>query len=155
MSRLSAFARTPRGIVATAVVASLVVGGGVRAGVALADRPSSTVSAGATTSPTPTPTSSGQANKGVHGKIVAVSADKLTVREGNGTVLTVLITAKTKFGSKKRPATAADLVPGTRVTVVGPLSGTTVSARRIVPAKAKAATTAPSPAPAASASPTV
>lgn len=155
MSRLSALARSPRGIVATVVVASLIVGGGIQAGDALADRSPSPVPAGATTSPSPTPTTSGQAAKGIHGKIVAVSADKLTVREGDGTVLTVLITAKTKFGSKKRPATAADLVPGTRVTVIGPVSGTTVTARRIVPAKPKGATGVPSPAATVSATPTV
>lgn len=150
MSRLSAFARTPRGIVATVVVASLVIGGGIGAGDALADR-SSSAPAGATSSPTPAATPSGQANKGIHGKIVTATADKLTLREGDGTVLTVLITPKTKFGSKKRPATAADLVPGSRVTVIGPLSGTTVTARRIVAAKPKSA----SPAPTASTSPTV
>lgn len=145
MSRLSAFARTPRGIVATVVVALLVIAGGVGAGVTLADHSDSTVPAATKTSPTPAAASSGQEAKGVHGKIVAASPDRLTLREGDGTVLTVLITAKTRFGSKKRPATAADLVPGTRVTVIGSLSGTTVSARRIVPAKAKASTPGPSP----------
>lgn len=154
MSRLSAFARTPRGIAAAVVVASLVIGGGVGAGAALADHSAPTVPTGAVATPAATP--SGHATKGVHGKILTVSPDKLTLREGNGTVLTVLITAKTKFGSKKRPATAADLVPGIRITVIGTVSGTTLSARRIVPAKPKtAATPAPSPAPAASTSPAV
>lgn len=150
MPRLPAFVRTRRGVVATVAVAALVIGGGVGAGVALADHSSSgPASAGASASPTPAATPSEQKNKGVHGKIVTASADKLTVREGNGTVVTVLITAKTHFGSKKRPAKLADLVPGVRVTVIGPLSGTTVSARRIVPAMAKG--TAPTPSPASSA----
>jgi hypothetical protein len=155
MSRLSAFARTPRGILATVVVALLVIGGGVGAGVALADRSDSTVRATTKASPTPAASSSGQEAKGVHGKIVTASPDGLTLREGDGTVLTVLITAKTRFGSKKRPATAADLVPGARVTVIGSLSGTTVSARRIVPAKPRAATPGPSAAPTVSTSPTI
>lgn len=84
-------------------------------------------------------------------KITQLGTGSFTGTQGKGNTVTVDYGAKTRFGTKTRALTSADLKVGMTVTVLGPVQGDTINATAIaVPAKS-----AKSPAkPGDSASPT-
>lgn len=67
----------------------------------------------------------------VRGRVLAVGADRLTLRV-RGTTMTVLLGAGTRYGNKNHPGSKADLRVGETVRVVGDTSGTTITAKRVV-----------------------
>ncbi len=141
-----------RGMVAAAV-AAMLAGGGIGAGIALAATASSAAPSPQASAATPR----GSAGKHVtrlftRGTITAQSPASWTVRTAAGTTVTVVISAQTHFGTKKRPATRSQFHPGSMVLVGGKTNGSTVSAKVILPAAAHQA--APSGTPSPSASPT-
>lgn len=66
-------------------------------------------------------------------------------REGRR--FTVQITNQTRFGSKQKPATVQQFPVGSQVRVAGALTGTTVTASRVVTAAPKPQSSAPQSAP--------
>ena len=74
--------------------------------------------------------------RGVRGVITAESGSTWTVRSQAGPLVTVTISTTTKFGTKKLAATRSQFVTDSPVLVVGPRAGDTVTARRVILAKA-------------------
>ncbi|MEZ0114144.1 hypothetical protein ABH920_008178 [Catenulispora sp. EB89] len=70
-------------------------------------------------------------------KITQIGTGSFSGLEAKGKAVTVDYGAKTRFGTKARPLTSADLQVGMTVTVAGPLQGDTITATVVaVPAKA-------------------
>jgi hypothetical protein len=82
--------------------------------------------------------------RGVRGVIVSESGSLWTVRTAKGRSVTVTITASTRFGTKKIPATAAQFRVGQQVAVLGSTGATGVVATRVTaPQTAAIGTAAP------------
>ncbi len=114
-------ARERLGWVVAGIMALALVGGGVAYAVTRNHGGASTDSA------------SKAANGGaVRGRVMALSAESLTLRVRGGTTMNVLLGAKTRYGNNAHPASRADLRVGETVRVVGDTSGATVTAKRVV-----------------------
>lgn len=106
---------------------------------ALPARPSATV-----TGPT---TGHHHVSPSVRGEITVIDGDTWTVRENDGSVLTVDLGAHTIFGTSARPASRVGLNVGSRVAVVGTRVGDTVRADRVVtPVSSRGPGVTPTPA---------
>jgi Domain of unknown function (DUF5666) len=103
----------------------------------------------ASPAPSAPPSASGQAGRhGVRGTITAEDGSTWTVTTAANRRFTVTVNPQTAFGTRKAPATAQAFPVGAQVRVAGTVSGTAVTATRIVAADA-----AKPPTPAASAPP--
>jgi Domain of unknown function (DUF5666) len=99
-------------------------------------------------SPSPAPQVSGHAERrGVRGTITAEDGSTWTVTNAANRQFIVTVNPQTAFGTRTAPASAQEFPVGTQVRVVGTISGSTVTATRIVAADAAKpqapATTAP------------
>ncbi len=131
-------------VAALLVVAVLALGAGAYAVVSfLTNRgPIASAARGATVSSSAGP-SAGAKPHPARGRITAINGQVWTVTPAKGSPLTVQVSSKTKFGSRKAPLSLSAFAVGTRVAVAGPRVGDRVEATRILIAKPKAA---PSPA---------
>lgn len=131
-------ARSRRGVVAAiALLVLLAVAGGAYA---VSHR---TKSAAKADSGTPAAGAGSAKTDRLRGKVESISGNALVLKVKKVST-TVTLTANTKFGNKKTPATRADIKPGVVVVVVGPTSNPT---RVLVPATggaSKPATPSPS-----------
>lgn len=152
------------------VAAAVVVLGGAGAGIAVAATSDSTTTAspGSSSSSVPgqgQPTSGsnapGKGNKKGQGKgqgkngakqhptratIVSEATTSWTVRTKAGASMTVTINSDTKFGTMKAPATRTQFTVGKQVAIIGPKTGTAITAKRIRFPQQKASGATPSPA---------
>lgn len=84
----------------------------------------------------------------VTGRITAENGTSWVVTTKAGKQVTVMITTNTKFGTAASPATEQQFTVGSTVRIAGDLSGTTVTATRIVvptPKPSQSATPSPTP----------
>jgi hypothetical protein len=81
----------------------------------------------------------------VTGTITAINGGTWTVKTAKGTSLSVTVTGQTAFGPAKKPTTASAFAVGAPVGIVGTTSGSTVTATRIMAAKASAGSSASPP----------
>jgi hypothetical protein len=137
-------------LIAGGAVAVAVIGGTVWAVVATQSTPSATADSGtptiAATSPTATPSTPAKgkaAGNALRGDVTAESGSTWTVQTRAGKSLTVVISANTSFGTKKRPLTAAQVPAGTTVIITGSETNGALDATRVV----TAATARPSASP--------
>ncbi len=141
-------------LIAGGAVAVLVVGGVTWGIVASRDQ---SVTAGAGTAapsvtnspPVPGSTSPSSpartgAGRATRGQVTAESGSTWTIRTRKGQSVTVVITDNTAFGTKKRPLTAAQIVPGAGVLVTGTDVNGTVTATRVTTVAAAQPTASPS-----------
>ena len=89
-----------------------------------------TVSASSTAPSTSTP-SSPHHHRGVRGTITAESGSTWSVTTPAGEVVSVTLTAQTRFGTSAAPATQVRFVVGSPVTVIGQLDGSAITAKRV------------------------
>jgi Domain of unknown function (DUF5666) len=82
----------------------------------------------------PTPAHGGR--QGIQGTVTAEDGSTWTVTTDRRGPFTVTVTPQTAFGTKKAPGTAQQFPVGTRVRVAGAISGSTITANRIVQAAA-------------------
>lgn len=88
-------------------------------------------------SASPAPQASGHAEKhGVRGTITAEDGSTWTVTTAANRRFTVTVNPQTAFGTRKAPATAQAFPVGAQIRVAGTVSGTAVTATRIVAADA-------------------
>ncbi|MEO7023957.1 MAG: hypothetical protein ABI130_06970 [Leifsonia sp.] len=80
------------------------------------------------------------AAQGVRGTITAMNGENWTLTSQAGTAVTVTLDSSTQFGSAKAPATASSFAVGDKIGALGPRTGDTVAAKRIVLLPAKAGT---------------
>lgn len=151
MSTITRFSRRHVRALSVAGVAVLALGGG---GIAYATTTSggiehpSTPAVAAPPATTSTTAPAGAAGRGkgrhhgVRGTVTAISGDHWTVTTAKGQALTVIVNAQTTYGTKAAPSSAGAFPVGSRVAVVGPRRGTTVTATRISMPKAKPPTPA-------------
>lgn len=124
----------------TFVVLALGVGSYAVTRQFLPARPAAAATA-ATAAATPLPSSSADPPLGrpVRGRITAISGGTWTVQPAKGGPVTVVVSQRTKFGTRKAPAPASEFTVGTRVAVAGPRTGDRVQANRITIPPAAAA----------------
>jgi hypothetical protein len=115
---------------------------------------SSASSASPSASATSAPQASGHAARhGIRGTITAEDGSTWTVTNGANHRFTVTVNPQTAFGTRKAPATAQEFPVGAQVRVAGTVSGSVVTATRVMAAdaggKQTPATSAPPATPAA------
>jgi Domain of unknown function (DUF5666) len=140
MAHITRFLRTHgrQAVIATVVVVGLAAGG-VAYAVSGSGGSSSPQAAPPTTSaPTTTPPAP-KRPKPVRGRLTAIAPGSWTLRTSTSETVTVIIDAKTKFGSKKAPSTLSAFAVGNRIVVSGQQTGASITATRIVMAPAKGA----------------
>lgn len=140
------------GLVIGAVGTAVVMSDGSSSSARTASTPLGSSSAVAgSTGPGPTSATNGKSANakahGVRGVITAENGSTWTVRSAAGPTVTVTVTTKTKFGTKKAAAARSDFMVHSAVTVLGARTGDHVTARRLVMARtgqgAKAPTASP------------
>lgn len=77
------------------------------------------------------------------GPITAQSGPNWTIKSKKGKIYTVVITDKTKFGTKKHPANRGQFTVGTLARVTGHRSGSTITAARVTLPLVRPGSTAP------------
>lgn len=125
------------------LAAVLVFGAGVGVGVAASD-------SGTSRAALASPASKGKAHghRGTRATIVSEAGTTWIVRTPSGHTLTVTLTPKTKFGTKKAPATVTQFTRGDMIVIGGTVNSDTITATRIAtPAKGGARTPARSASP--------
>lgn len=145
------FTRRHRTELIVAAVAVIALGAGT--GIALAASAGSAApaaSASASTSPPASAPPSGQARAGkaIRATIVSESGSTWIVRTQAGQSVTVTITPRTKFGTRKAPATQAAFAVGAPVLVLGRETNGVIAATRVA-AQVRAPSAHPSSTPAA------
>jgi hypothetical protein len=137
-------------LIAGAAVAVVVVGGAAWA--VVASHSTTTISAGsgtpsiAATSAIASPSTAARGTapgKALRGDVTAESGSTWTVQTRAGKSVTVVITANTSFGTKKRPLTAAQVPVGTTVIITGSENNGAMDATRVVTAALARSTASP------------
>jgi hypothetical protein len=79
----------------------------------------------------------------VIGTITAENGSTWTVNARNGTTYIVTITPQTQFGTRNTPGTAQQFPVGSTVRISGATNGNTITANRVMAARARSSTSTP------------
>jgi hypothetical protein len=135
-------------VTAVVVVLTHAVGAPPAAATATTTAPATTASAGGSATAGSAPGKTHHSSPTARGTVTALDGDTWTVAPTPGAPITVAVTTETGFGTLRAPVARHFFTVGTEVAVIGSLTGTTVTAQRIILAPTRSpSATAPVPAP--------